>query len=95
MLDFAFELEHFDTHLGKMVEKLKVEGLLDNTIIVVAADNGMPFPRIKGQAYHASNHLPMLVYWPKGIPQKGVKNFDFVNFIDLAPTFLEAAGIDG
>ena len=95
MLDFAFELEHFDAHLGKMVEKLKAEGSLDNTIVVVTADNGMPFPRIKGQAYHASNHLPMLVYWPKGIPQKGVKNFDFVNFIDLAPTFLEVAGIDG
>ena len=95
MLDFAFELEHFDTHLGKMVEKLKKEGLLDNTIIVVTADNGMPFPRIKGQAYHSSNHLPMLVFWPNGIKRKGVKNKDFVNFIDLAPTFLEVAGIDG
>lgn len=93
MLDFAFELEHFDTHLGQMVDKLEKEGLLDNTIIVVTADNGMPFPRIKGQAYHSSNHLPMVVYWPNGIKNPGIKNFDFVNFIDLAPTFLEVANI--
>lgn len=94
MLDFALELEHFDAHLGAMIDKLEKEDLLDNTIIVVTADNGMPFPRIKGQAYHHSNHLPMLVYW-QGTVKAGVKNTDFVNFIDLAPTFLDIAGIDG
>lgn len=94
MLDFALELEHFDTHLGAMIDKLAKEGLLENTIIIVTADNGMPFPRIKGQAYHHSNHLPMLVYW-QGTVKEGVKNTDFVNFIDLAPTFLDVAGIDG
>lgn len=95
MLDFAFELQHFDNHLGRMLEKLEIEGLLENTIVVVTADNGMPFPRVKGQAYHASNHIPMAVWWPQGMKKKGVRNNDFVNFIDLAPTFLEVAGIDG
>ncbi len=94
MLDYALELEHFDTHLGRMVQKLEEEGIIDNTIIIVTADNGMPFPRIKGQAYDHSNHLPMVVYW-KNVIKKGVKNIDFVNFIDLAPTFLDIAGIDG
>lgn len=78
-----------------MLRKLEDEGLLENTIIVVTADNGMPFPRVKGQAYYASNHLPMAVWWPRGMKKKGVRNEDFVNFIDLAPTFLEVAGIDG
>lgn len=95
LLDFAFELQHFDDHLGRMLRKLEDEGLLENTIIVVTADNGMPFPRVKGQAYYASNHLPMAVWWPRGMKKKGVRNEDFVNFIDLAPTFLEVAGIDG
>lgn len=95
MLDFAFELQHFDDHLGRMLQKLEEDGLLENTVIVVTADNGMPFPRVKGQAYHASNHLPMAIWWPKAMKMTGVKNEDFVNFIDFAPTFLEIAGING
>ncbi len=95
LLDFAFELEHFDKHLGLMLSELEEQGILENTIIVVTADNGMPFPRVKGQAYSASNHLPMAVLWPAGMKKSGIKNEDFVNFIDLAPTFLDAAGVDG
>ena len=56
MLDYAFEIEHFDSHLVKMLEILKTKGELDNTIVIVTADNGMPFPRVKGQAYEYSNH---------------------------------------
>jgi len=93
MLDYAFELEHFDTHLGRMIDALEKSGELDNTIIVVTADNGMPFPRIKGQVYEYSNHLPLAIRWPAGIKRSGRKIEDFVNFIDIAPTFMEAAGL--
>jgi N-sulfoglucosamine sulfohydrolase len=64
------------------------------TIVVVTADNGMPFPNIKGQVYEYSNHLPLAIMWPKGIKSPGRVVDDFVNFIDFAPTFLELAGID-
>lgn len=94
MLDYAFELEHFDTHVGKMIQMLQQEGILDNTIIIVTADNGMPFPRVKGQAYHASNHLPLAIMWGKGIKFPGRKNADFVTFADIAPTILELTGVD-
>jgi len=93
MLDYAFELEHFDTHLSRMIDALEKSGELDNTIIVVTADNGMPFPRIKGQVYEYSNHLPLAIRWPEGIRKPGRKIEDFVNFIDFAPTFMEAAGV--
>ena len=94
LLDYAFEIEYFDSHLQKMLEKLEETGQLNNTIVVVTADNGMPFPRIKGQVYEYSNHLPLAIMWPDGIKNPGRVVDDFVNFIDFAPTYFEVAGID-
>ncbi|MDD5519897.1 MAG: sulfatase [Kiritimatiellae bacterium] len=93
MLDYAFEIEHFDSHLSRMIDLLEQRGELDNTIVVVTADNGMPFPRVKGQEYELSNHLPLAIMWKKGIKKPGRVVDDFVSFIDFAPTFIEAAGV--
>lgn len=93
MLDYAFEIEYFDHHLQRMLEKLEEIGELENTLVIVTADNGMPFPRIKGQVYEYSNHLPLAIMWPNGIKNPGRVVDDFVNFIDFAPTFLEVAGL--
>jgi N-sulfoglucosamine sulfohydrolase len=94
MLDYAFEIEHFDTHLQRMLSQLEERDLLDNTLVVVTADNGMPFPHVKGQEYEYSNHLPLAMMWRQGIRNPGRKVDDFVSFIDFAPTFLELAGVD-
>ena len=93
MLDYAFEMEYFDSHVTEMLELLDSIGELDNTVVVVTADNGMPFPRIKGQEYEYSNHLPLAIMWKKGIKNPGRKVDEFVNFIDFAPTFLSLAGV--
>ena len=93
MLDYAFEIEWFDSHLGQMLAILEANGQLENTIVIVTSDNGMPFPRVKGQAYEMSNHLPLAIMWPKGLKNPGRKVDDYVNFIDFAPTFLELAGL--
>lgn len=94
MLDYAFEVEHFDSHLHQMLNALEAQGELDNTVVVVTSDNGMPFPRIKGQEYELSNHLPLAIMWKKGIKKPGRTIDDYVSFIDFAPTFLELAGLD-
>jgi len=94
MLDYAFEIEYFDSHLQKMLAKLEEIGETGNTIVIVTADNGMPFPRAKGQAYDYSNHLPLAIKWPGKIKNPGRLITDYVNFIDFAPTFLELALID-
>ncbi len=93
LLDYAHEIEHFDRHLVRMLDLLEEQGELDNTLVVVTADNGMPFPRVKGQAYHAANHLPMAIMWPAGINAPGRVTNTFISFTDLAPTYLELAGI--
>jgi N-sulfoglucosamine sulfohydrolase len=93
MLDYGYEVEHADNHLGRMIAELEKRGLLDSTIIVVTSDHGMPFPRVKGYAYHDSNHTPLAVRWPAGVKAPGRVIDDFVDFTDLAPTFLDLAGI--
>lgn len=94
MLDYAFEVEHFNNQLQLMLDLLEERGELDNTLVVVTADNGMPFPRIKGQEYELSNHLPLAVMWKKGIKNPGRVETRFVNFIDYAPTFLDVANVN-
>jgi len=93
MLDYAFEVEHFDRHLGRMLETLEKRGLLDNTLVVVTGDNGMPFPHSKGQTYWDSNRLPLAVMWRGAIRKPGRTADDYVSFIDFAPTFMEVAGV--
>ncbi len=93
MLDYAVEVEHFDSHLDKMLTALEQRGLLENTLVIVTSDHGMPFPRCKGQAYNYSNHVPLAIMWPKGLKNPGRVVNDYVSFIDIAPTFLELAGI--
>lgn len=94
MLDYAFEIEHFDVHLGNMIRILEEMGELENTMIIVTSDNGMPFPRIKGQVYEHSNHLPLVIMWPEGIKKPGRIVDDMVSFADFAPTFAEIADIN-
>ncbi|MFK7778361.1 MAG: heparan N-sulfatase, partial [Gimesia sp.] len=56
-------------------------------------DNGMPFPRVKGQEYERSNHLPLAIMWKQGIKTGNRVIDDYISFIDFAPTFVEAAGL--
>lgn len=97
ILDYAYEIEHVDAHLVRMLDELERRGELANTIVIVTADHGMPFPRGKGYAYPASNQVPLAIRWPETGPfakgKRGRVIDDYVSFIDLAPTILELAGI--
>ena len=93
ILDYYVEIEHFDRMVARAIKTLETAGQLDNTIVVITSDHGMPFPRCKGQAYDYSNHIPLAIRWPQGIKGSNRQVDDFVNFTDLAPTFLEAAGV--
>lgn len=93
MLDYAFELEYFDQQLGGLLKTLEEIGELDNTIVVVTADNGMPFPRVKGQSYEHSNHMPLAIMWKNGIKNPGRVVSDYVSFTDFAATFIDVAGL--
>ena len=93
LLDHAVEIEWFDRHLGQMLKTLEAAGELENTIVVVTADNGMPFPRAKANVYEYGIHVPLAIRWGSEAPG-GRAVEDLVSLVDLMPTFLEAAGVE-
>ncbi len=95
MLDYSLEVEHFDSHLGRMLAELEKRGELERTLVIVTSDHGWPFPRCKGNVYEDANHVPLAVRFPRGIRQPGRKVDEFVSFVDIAPTILDYAGLGG
>lgn len=92
-LDYKLEIDWFDIHLSKIIQTIEEAGELENTLIIITSDNGMPFPRAKATLYEAGTRVPLAISWPKRIPGNRVVD-DLVSFIDIAPTILEAVGLD-
>ena len=92
ILDYYVEIERFDSNVEQALELLQQAGQLDNTIVVVTSDHGMPFPRAKASLYDYGSRVPLAISWPRVISASRTID-DFVSLSDLAPTFLEAAGL--
>lgn len=91
--DYLVEIEHFDKMVGRAIASLEERGLLENTIVVITSDHGMPFPRAKASLYDLGSRIPLAIRWTEGIENPGRVVDSFVNLSDLAPTFLSAAGL--
>jgi arylsulfatase A-like enzyme len=87
-----------DRRVGWVLEKLRADGLMDNTVIVFFADNG----RQEARGIHWCNdtglHVPLIIKWPKNFsapPQivPGAENSDLISLLDLTATTLWIAGI--
>lgn len=92
LADYAVEVQWFDEQLGRALAILEQQGFAEQTIVLVTSDNGMPFPRGKGNCYDEATAVPLVVRWPRAI--KGDRSVtDFVSFPDFAPTLLELAGL--
>jgi arylsulfatase A-like enzyme len=90
--DYLWEVQRFDALVGEALRALEQSGDLDNTLVVMTGDHGMPFPRAKSNLYDSGTHVPLAIRWPGGgwLP---AEIEDFVSLVDLAPTFLEVAGV--
>lgn len=90
--DYLGEAQSFDAGLGILLEMVEAAGELDNTVVVVSGDHGAPgFPGGKCNLYDFGVGVALAVWWP-GRPGGRVVD-DFVNLMDLAPTFLELGGV--
>jgi arylsulfatase A-like enzyme len=80
-----------DGYVGQLLDRLKRDGLADNTIVVISSDHG-PLFRGKQFLYDGGIHIPLMIRFPDG---KGAGTVDdrFVSSIDLSPTMLGFAGI--
>jgi len=92
LADYAAEVEYADGHIGRALAALEAAGELENTLIIVTSDHGMPFPFVKGQIHEDAFHLPLAMRWGKGIKPGRVVE-DFVNVRDFAPTYMDLAGL--
>lgn len=91
--DYYFEVQRFDREVGERIAMIKELGELENTLVVVTGDHGMPFPRGKGNLYDLGARVPLAIRWGKQV-KAGRTVTDFVSLTDLAPTFLAAAGVE-
>ncbi|HVL12155.1 MAG TPA: sulfatase, partial [Gemmata sp.] len=89
--DYLGEIQAFDTYIGVLLKQLEASGELDRTLIVISGDHGAPgFPGGKCNLYDFGVAVPLVTAWPGGKGGRVVD--DFVNLMDLCPTFLEVGG---
>ncbi len=89
--DYLGEVQAFDAMLGVLIEELESRGELENTLIVVSGDHGVPgMPQGKCNLYDFGVAVPLAIRLPKAA-NGGRLVEDFVNLIDVAPTLLDIA----
>ncbi|MFK7911076.1 MAG: sulfatase [Akkermansiaceae bacterium] len=91
--DYYFEVERWDSRVGEALKLLKEKGELENTIVIMTGDHGMPFPRCKGNLYDWGVRIPFAMRWGNKIGAER-KVTDFISLTDIAPTLLKAAGVN-
>ena len=90
------EILYVDNAVAEVVETLKDEGILDETLIIVTSDHGEQLGQ-HGIWGHAGLHesvirVPLIIRYPKKLP-KGVRVKGYVQQADIVPTILSLAGI--
>ena len=95
MRDYLRVITSIDRNVGRVLDYLENEGLLENTLVIYTSDQGFYMGEHgwfdKRWMYEESFRTPLLVRYPGGI--KGEIN-EMVQNIDYAPTFLELAGVE-
>lgn len=86
-----------DTEIGRLLEHLKQNGLLESTLIVFFADHGEEFHEHGGvfhgqSVYGELTNVPLFFYWPAGLPG-GVVVPETVRSIDIMPTVVKLSGL--
>lgn len=89
---FLDEVRDLDQGFGAIMQVLEQRGLKQNTLVVFMGDNGEALFRGKGTLYDRGTHVPLIVRWP-GKVQPGSVSSALISGVDLAPTFLAAAGL--
>lgn len=93
LADYFGEIQAFDAALGLLLARLEEIGELDNTLVVVSGDHGAPgFPHGKCNLYDFGTNVPLAIRF--GGAKSGRVVDDLVSLTDLAPTFLQLAGVD-
>ena len=87
-----------DVRVGRILERLEKDGLAESTVVIFFADNGRLTPRGIHWCWDVGLHVPMIIYWPKGIPapsgfNPGTVGDGLISLLDLTATTLWIAGV--
>ena len=93
LADYYDYITRMDRQIGRYLSILQERNLTDKTLIIFFSDNGAPFPRAKGTLYDSGIKTPLIFVWPSHI-KPGIRYNQLMSVIDLAPSVLEAAGVD-
>lgn len=97
MQDYLACIRSVDENVGRVLDYLEENGLMDNTLVVYTSDQGFYLGEHgwfdKRFMFEQSLRTPLLMHLPKGFNQKG-KILALVQNIDYAPTFLDMAGVE-
>ena len=96
MQDYLGTIAAVDENVGRVLDYLEANGLMENTIIVYTSDQGFYLGEHgwfdKRFVYNESFKTPLLISWPGKI-KAGSRSDEMVQNLDFAQTFLDAAGI--
>lgn len=88
------EITKFDEQVGNLLELLEESGQADNTLVMFVSEQGSSFPYGgKWSVYDNGIRVSTLIRWP-GHVQAGSSSDALLQYVDVVPTFLDAAGID-
>ena len=87
------EIKRFDYSVGEVVQELKKQGVFKNTLIIVMADNGRPFPRDKTRMYDSGIKTPFVIHWPNYVKEKSISH-SLISSVDIASTILDVCQTD-
>lgn len=87
------EITRLDYFVGQVMDELQRQGVAENTLVMMMADNGRPFPRAKTRLHDSGMKTPLIAHWPAAISEPGAATPALISAIDLAPTFLELGGV--
>ena len=94
--DYYAMISHIDSQIGSILKCLEDRGLLDNTIIVFAGDNGLAIGQHglmgKQNLYEHSIKLPLVICGP-GIPKNQIRN-GYVYLQDIYPTLCDLCDLE-
>ncbi|MCZ6675135.1 MAG: sulfatase [Verrucomicrobia bacterium] len=91
--DYYNCMSRLDTLIGHLLEALEETGKSENTVIAYIGDHGADLLRGKRTSYEGGTRVPLIMKWPNAW-ETGLVSTELVSLIDLAPTFLEAAGAE-
>ena len=90
---YLAEITYFDAQCAALLKLIDKHDLAKNTLVMVVSEQGSGFPFAKWTCFELGLTSGMIVRWP-GTVAAGAKSSALVEYVDVTPTFLDAAGIE-